>query len=85
MTRPAILAHAAAVLESRAETYGPADTALRAIAARWSLTFGQQITPAQVALCMIDLKMVRLAHDPSHRDSLVDVIGYAALMTEVQR
>ena len=34
---------------------------------------------------MIDLKMVRLAHDPSHRDSLVDVIGYAALMTEVQR
>ncbi|MEK9721360.1 MAG: DUF6378 domain-containing protein [Quisquiliibacterium sp.] len=85
MTRHAILTQAAAVLEGRAETYGPADTALRAIAARWSLTLGQQITPAQVALCMIDLKMVRLAHDPSHRDSLVDVIGYAALMTEVQR
>lgn len=85
MTQPAILAQAAAVLESRAETYGPADTALRAIAARWSLTLGQPVTPAQVALCMIDLKMVRLAHDPSHRDSLVDVIGYAALMTEVQR
>ena len=85
MTRPAILAHAPAVLESRAETYGPADTALCAIAARWSLTLGQPVTPAQVALCMIDLKMVRLAHDPSHRDSLVDGIGYAALMTEVQR
>ena len=27
---------------------------------------------------MIDLKLARLAHDPSHRDSLVDVIGYAA-------
>jgi len=85
MTRHAILTQVAAVLESRAETYGPADTALRAIAARWSLTLGQPVTPAQVALCMIDLKMVRLAHDPSHRDSLVDVIGYAALMTEVQR
>lgn len=85
MTEPAILAQAAAVLESRAEIYGPASVALRAIAARWSLTLGQPVTPAQVALCMIDLKMVRLAHDPSHRDSLVDVIGYAALMTEVQR
>jgi len=85
MTRHAILTQAAAVLEGRAETYGPADTALRRIAARWSLTLGQPVTPAQVALCMIDLKMVRLAHDPNHRDSLVDVIGYAALMTEVQR
>jgi hypothetical protein len=85
MTQPAIFAQAAAVLESRAETYGSANVALRAIAARWSLTLGQPVTPAQVALCMIDLKMVRLAHDPSHRDSLVDVIGYAALMPEVQR
>jgi len=85
MTQHAILTQAAAVLDSRAETYGPADTALRATAARWSLTLGQSVTPAQVALCMIDLKMVRLAHDPSHRDSLIDVIGYAALMREVQR
>ena len=85
MTKHAILTHAAEVLEIRAATYGPANTALRAIAARWSLTLGQPVTPAQVALCMIDLKMVRLAHDPSHRDSLVDVIGYAALLPEVQR
>ena len=85
MTHPAILTHAAAVLESRSEAYGPADPALRAIAARWSLTLGQPVTPAQVVLCMIDLKMVRLAHDPGHRDSLIDVIGYAALMPEVQR
>ncbi len=85
MTQHTILTQAAAVIKSRAETYGPANTALRAIAARWSLTLGQPITPAQVALCMIDLKMVRLAHDPNHRDSLVDVIGYAALIPEVQR
>ncbi len=85
MTHSDILAEAAAVLDARAGTYGPADASLRAIAARWSLTLGQAVTPAQVVLCMIDLKMVRLAHDPAHRDSLVDVIGYAALMPEVQR
>jgi hypothetical protein len=85
MTRPAILDHAAQVLEARAETYGPAADSLRAVAARWSLTLGRAVTPAEVALCMIDLKLVRLAHDPTHRDSLVDVIGYAALLAEVQR
>lgn len=85
MNRPAILDHAAQVLEMRAEVYGPADTSLQAIAARWSLTLGRPVTSAQVVLCMIDLKLVRLTHDPTHRDSLVDVIGYAALMPEVQR
>ena len=83
MIRTAILKEATAVLETRAETYGPAETALRAIGAHWSLTLGQPVTPAQVVLCMIDLKMVRLASDTAHRDSLVDVIGYAALMPEV--
>jgi len=85
MTRPAILDHAAQVLEMRAETYGPADASLQAIAARWSLTLGRPVTPAQVVLCMIDLKLGRLTHDPGHRDSLVDVIGYAVLLPEVQR
>jgi hypothetical protein len=34
---------------------------------------------------MIDLKLTRLAHDPSHHDSAADVIGYAALLPEVTR
>ena len=41
------------------------------------------VTPAQVTLCMIDLKLARLVHDPSYRDGAVDVIGYAALLPEV--
>ena len=34
---------------------------------------------------MIDLKLTRLAHDPTHHDSVLDVIGYAALLPEVIR
>jgi hypothetical protein len=34
-------------------------------------------------LCMIDLKLARLGNDPMHRDSMIDVIGYAALLPEV--
>jgi hypothetical protein len=83
MSRAALLDRAAQVLETRAKAYGSATTSFAAVAARWSLTLGRPVTPAEVALCMIDLKLVRLAHDPSHHDSLIDVIGYAALLPEV--
>jgi len=69
---------------------GGQPTAIRArawpaIAARWSITLGHPVTPAQVALCMIDLKLARLAYDPRHLDSLRDVAGYAAVLCEVSR
>ena len=59
--------------------------AMAAIAARWSLTLGHPVTPAEVVLCMIDLKLARLGHDPKYRDGPIDVIGYAALLHEVTK
>ena len=81
----ALLDKAAAVLEERGQAYGAADAAFAAIAARWSITLGHPVSATDVVLCMIDLKLVRLAHDPAHEDSLIDVIGYAALFPEVRR
>ena len=81
----ALLDKAAAVLEERGQSYGAADAAFAAIAARWTLTLGRPVSAAQVVLCMIDLKLVRLSHDPGHEDSLIDVIGYAALFPEARR
>jgi len=43
------------------------------------------VTPAEVVLCLIDLKLARLGHDPKHQDSLLDVAGYAAVLKEVTR
>lgn len=43
------------------------------------------VTPAEVALCLIDLKLARLAHDPRHQDIMVDIAGYAAVLCEVTR
>ena len=80
-----ILDEAALVLQDRRAAYGAPDATMAAIAARWSITLGTPVTPAQVVLCMIDLKLARLAHDPAYRDGAVDVIGYAALMPEVTR
>ena len=81
----AMLKHATDVLTDRSKTYGDPRQSMAAIAARWSLTLGQPVTPAQVVLCMIDLKLARLRRDPGHQDSMVDVIGYAALLNEVTR
>jgi hypothetical protein len=84
MTTWSILGHTAKVLEERRDDYGDPAEQFRAIADRWSITLGTPITPSQVALCMIDLKLARLAYDPGHIDSMVDVIGYAALLREVR-
>jgi len=84
MTTWPILGHTAKVLEERRDDYGDPAEQFCAIADRWSITLGTPITPSQVALCMIDLKLARLAYDPGHVDSIVDVIGYAALLREVR-
>lgn len=84
MTSCSILGHTAKVLEERRDDYGDPAEQFKAIAERWSITLGTPVTPSQVALCMIDLKLARLAYDPGHVDSMVDVIGYAALLKEVR-
>ena len=85
MSTPAemFLKHVANVIDERSTQYGDAGSNMAAIAARWSATLGREITPAQVVLCLLDLKLARLAHDPSHEDSAVDLCGYAALLREI--
>ena len=85
MSTPAemFLKHVANVIAERSVEYGHAASNMAAIAKRWSATLGREITPAQVVLCLLDLKLARLAHDPSHEDSAVDVCGYAALLREL--
>ena len=85
MSTDAILKNAAGVLAERTKTYGEPGKAMAAIAARWSLTLGHPVTPAEVVLCMIDLKLARLGHDPKYLDGPIDVIGYAALLHEVTK
>jgi hypothetical protein len=80
-----MLKQAAAVVANRRDAYGDPIASMSAIASRWSITLGRPVTPSQVALCLIDLKLARLAHDPRHLDSMVDVAGYAAVLGEVSR
>jgi len=85
MSTPAemFLKHVANVIAERNVQYGDASSNMAAIASRWSATLGREITPAQVVLCLLDLKLARLAHDPTHEDSAVDVCGYTALLRQL--
>jgi hypothetical protein len=85
MNGEAFLAHAAALVTRRRREYGEPIDLFEHIATRWSLTLSTTVSPAQVALCLIDLKLARLTRDPKHLDSQVDVAGYAACLREVTR
>ena len=83
MTGELLLRQAATIVANRRAVYGDPASSMDLVARRWSITLGLTVTPAQVTLCLIDLKLARLAHDPSHLDSMVDVAGYAAVLREV--
>lgn len=69
----------------REKTYGDPGKNLRAIADMWQMylyhKFGFQgdLSTFDVTAMMRLLKEARLINSPGHRDSLVDICGYAAL------
>lgn len=46
---------------------------------------GQRITPEDVALCMMQVKIARLAKSPDHKDSIIDIAGYAGCYDMLQQ
>ena len=75
----------------REKTYGAPDKNLVAIAGYWSnylfTRFGvyHDITGADVCIMMVLLKAARLGNNLTHRDSLVDAVGYLALLERIQK
>lgn len=65
------------ILREREERYGDPAVLFADIAERWGGCLQTPLTAAQVALMMMDLKLARLAHNGNHRDSLMDILGYA--------
>lgn len=68
----------------REKTYGKPSRNLDCIAKMWTAyleSIGvRELENKDVAVMMVLLKAARLANDPDHRDSLVDICGYAALV-----
>ena len=79
-----MLLEAARAVEERGRVYGSPAPNMTATARLWSVVLGQAVTPSQVALCLIQLKVARLLTTPTHRDSMVDIAGYAAVLHKCQ-
>lgn len=88
--RKTVLEQAHAVIYGdREKTYGDPAKNLRVIADYWSTHLSAaksmdiRLTVDDVCGMMILLKQARLANSPKHEDSIVDLIGYAALQDRV--
>ena len=65
------------IVAKRGKDYGDPLPNHQRIAGFWSVVFGHPVTPLQVIQCMRLVKESRLIETPGHRDSLVDICGYA--------
>lgn len=67
----------------RRDSYGPVEESFKKIATVWSYILKTEVSPLQVAQCMIGLKLLRESNKHGI-DNLVDICGYAALAEKVQ-
>ena len=63
----------------RAEAHGDFNLGFARTAQIWSAIIGVDVTPHQVALCMVGIKIARSTMNPSHHDNFVDIAGYAGI------
>jgi hypothetical protein len=85
-TRTKILETAAGYIDGpRANDYGSAQENFSRIGTMWGAILGtpNAVSAEEVAMCLVALKLSRLANTPSHEDSWVDLAGYAALGGEI--
>lgn len=79
------------VSNDRNKQYGSPESNFGNIAALWNVYLSAatgapvDIQPVQVAHMMILMKAARLATNPHHLDSTIDIAGYAACAADCQR
>ena len=68
----------------RRDDYGGPLASFSTIACLWEPVLGTDVTPEQVALCLIQLKVARALHGWQH-DSFVDIAGYAGCLDMIRQ
>jgi len=81
--RTEFLEEIAGILTDREDQYGAPERLFREIARVWSMILSFEVEPEQVALCMMGVKLARLSRNWSHADSIRDVAGYAAILSQL--
>jgi hypothetical protein len=72
-------------LSDRGHIYGNASLNHRRISELWSGYFDSYISPEQVAMAMLLVKVSRLSQTSDHEDSLKDLLGYGLIYHQIVR
>lgn len=72
-------------LADRGHIYGNASLNHRRISELWSGYFDSYISPEQVAMAMLLVKVSRLSQTSDHEDSLKDLLGYGLIYHQIVR
>jgi len=84
MDRVALIEEALSLItKDRHESYGEASEHFDQIARLWTILMRRKVTPSEVILCLVAMKVARLSGKLDHMDSWVDLAGYAALGGEL--
>ena len=67
----------------RNEEYGSFEQMMIRTAEVWSGILDHEVQPAEVAMCMAGLKLVRMQQNPGKADSFVDALGYTAMAADI--
>lgn len=67
----------------RAASYGSASESFSRIADLWTALLGHDVSPIDVARCLIAMKLSRSVTS-NHRDNWIDVAGYAQLADSLE-
>ena len=70
-------------MEERQAKYGEPKQNFEDIGKRWSKILGIEVTPKQVAIMMIEFKLVRLNKTVDCYDTLLDICGYCECMSRL--
>ncbi len=73
-----------AVYGDRQIDYGTVTENFSTIAKLWSAVLKTVVTPEQVGLCMVQVKVARQMYKPK-RDNLVDGAGYFATLEKMEK
>ena len=82
-SRTELLDECAQILSQRGAIYGSSRSNHERISELWSAYYGSYISPMQVSLMQLLVKVSRLSETPNHKDSVKDIIGYAAIYSEL--
>lgn len=84
MTREEVLDKAKEIVTgARQTTYGTPEDSFTTIAGLWGSYLGKDLSPKDVAMLMVLLKVARSKGDAGYSDNYVDIAGYAACAGEL--